>query len=83
MYVDPSTRRMGIARQLLRYAEAECRRRQVAKLELSTSELQGDALALYSRSGYALIREETSDAASNKTLGSGIRRYYFEKILPT
>jgi hypothetical protein len=28
-----------------------------------------------------LLREETADVASNKTIGSGIRRYYFEKAL--
>jgi putative acetyltransferase len=81
MYVDPSVRRGGIARQMLQFAEAECRRRGVARLELSTSELQGAALALYRNAGYRQLREEIAVAASHKTLGSGIRRYYFEKIL--
>src|SRR6202012_5896991 len=40
MYVDPSVRRGGIARRMLQYAEAECRRRGVGRLELSTSEVQ-------------------------------------------
>lgn len=81
MYVDPSVRRGGVARQMLRYAEAESRRRGIRKLELSTSELQQAALALYRSTGYTLIREEIATDASNKTVGTGIRRYYFEKLL--
>jgi GNAT superfamily N-acetyltransferase len=81
MSVDPSVRRSGIARQMLGYAEAECRRRGIPRLELSTSELQGAALALYREAGYVMIREETAKASSNKTVGAGIRRFYFEKTL--
>jgi GNAT superfamily N-acetyltransferase len=81
MYVDPSTRRGGIARQMLAFAEAECRRRGIARLELSTSELQSAALALYRNAGYTLTREAIAAASSNKTVGEGIRRYYFEKAL--
>jgi putative acetyltransferase len=50
-------------------------------MDLSTSELQGDALSLYRSSGYQLVREEVAIAASNKTLGGGIRRYHFTKLL--
>jgi GNAT superfamily N-acetyltransferase len=81
MYVDPSARRQGIARQMLQSAEDECRRRGASRLVLSTSEIQEAALALYKEAGYSLLREEIADAASNKTVGSGIRRYYFEKVL--
>jgi GNAT superfamily N-acetyltransferase len=80
MYVDPLARRRGIARQMLRLAEDECRRRNVSWLELSTAEIQQAALA-YRNAGYRLVREETVEALSNKTVGSGIRRYYLEKIL--
>ena len=66
---------------MLQYAEAECRRRGILRLELSTSELQSSALALYRAEGYVLIREATADASSNKTVGTGIRRFYFEKAL--
>jgi putative acetyltransferase len=45
MYVDPSARRKGIAQQMLAFAEEECRRHNVDRLELSTSELQPAALA--------------------------------------
>ena len=81
MYVDPDVRRRGIARKMLRYAEDECRRRNLPRIELSTSELQGDALSLYRNSGYQLEREEIATTASNKTLGGGIRRFHFTKLL--
>lgn len=81
MYVDPSARRQGIARQMLQSAEEECRHHGVSRLVLSTSEIQEAALALYKEAGYRLLREEIADAASNKTIGSGIRRYYFAKVL--
>ncbi len=81
MYVKPSARRRGIARQMLQFAEDECRRRNVARLELSTAEIQTAALALYRTAGYELVREETADTLSNKTVGSGLRRYFFAKNL--
>jgi putative acetyltransferase len=81
MYVDPSARRQGIARQMLQSAEDECRRSGIARLTLSTSEIQAAALALYKEAGYSLLHEEIADVVSNKTIGSGIRRYYFEKTL--
>jgi putative acetyltransferase len=81
MYVAPEARRRGIARQMLVFAEDECRRRGLQSLTLSTSELQGEALALYRAAGYRLQKEEIAEAASNKTLGGGIRRYHFDKAL--
>lgn len=81
MYVEPALRRRGIARAMLAFAETECARRGFGKLELSTSELQQEALAFYRHAGYALEREEVAAAASNKTVGGGIRRFYFSKRL--
>ncbi|AJA61220.1 GNAT family N-acetyltransferase [Bradyrhizobium japonicum] len=81
MYVAPGARRRGIARKMLGFAEEECRCRNRLQLQLSTSELQQDALALYRNAGYENVREEIADAASNKTLGGGIRRYHFTKRL--
>jgi RimJ/RimL family protein N-acetyltransferase len=78
MYVNPSARRQGIAPQMLQFAEDECRRRRVKRLELGTAEIQQAALALYGNAGYRLVRVETVEALSNKTVGSGIRRYYPE-----
>ena len=81
MHVDPSARRRGFARRMLQFAEDECRSRNVSRLQLSTAEIQQAALPLYRNAGYRLVREETVEALSNKTVGSGIRRYYLEKIL--
>jgi hypothetical protein len=66
---------------MLNVAEKECRRRNRPRLSLSTSELQREALALYQNAGYGLVREEIVVEASNKTLGGGIRRFYFTKAL--
>jgi|SRR5689334_18433511 len=81
MYVDPDARRRGIARRMLDFAEQECRRRKRFRMELNTSEIQGEAIALYRNADYALVREEIVEAASNKTVGGGIRRYHFTKAL--
>ena len=81
MYVDPERRKQGIARKMLAFAENECRRRNRPTMDLSTSELQPAALSLYQNSGYALVKEEVAATASNKTLGGGIRRFYFRKDL--
>jgi putative acetyltransferase len=81
MYVDPDARRGGIARTMLALAEDECRRRGVREMVLSTSEMQKEALALYRNAGYRELREEIADAASNKTIGGGIRRIHFSKVL--
>jgi putative acetyltransferase len=81
MYVAPSVRRAGIARSLLHFAETECRRRNVRRLELSTSELQPAALQLYRRAGYQLRQEVVAEQPNNKTIGGGIRRYHFDKHL--
>lgn len=81
MYVDPDCRGQGLGRALLASAEAEALRMGFDQLVLSTSELQPAALALYRSSGYAETGEEIAQAASNKTLGGGIRRFHFSKRL--
>ncbi len=81
MYVDPAFRGRGSGRTMLTFAEDECRLRGYARMDLSTSDLQKDALRLYRNAGYKLLREEIAAEQSNKTLGGGIRRYYFSKTL--
>jgi GNAT superfamily N-acetyltransferase len=81
MYVAPGWRRRGIAQVMLQFAEDYCRANDLHRLDLSTSEIQPDALAFYRQAGYNLIREEIADAESNKTIGGGIRRSYYEKTL--
>jgi putative acetyltransferase len=83
MYVTPSARRAGIARSMLGFAEGECRRRKVRRLELSTSELQPAAVELYKGAGYQLLQEIIVEQASNKTVGGAfgdtISRNVFRK----
>jgi len=81
MYVDRARRGSGLAQAMLAHAEATCRAAGTPMLALSTSELQGAALAFYRKSGYRLVREETAAAQTNKTVGGDIRRFYFEKVL--
>jgi GNAT superfamily N-acetyltransferase len=81
MYIDAACRRTGIGRLMLERAEAECRRRGIARLVLSTAAIQEAAVALYRSAGYRIVREDTAEMASNKTAGSGLRRFHFEKIL--
>lgn len=81
MYVDPNRRRLGIARKMLKFAEDHCRGNNLSQLDLSTSETQPAALALYRNSGFELVREVIAQEATNKTIGGGIRRYHFKKAL--
>ena len=81
LYVDPACRRRGIGRMLVQHAEEYCRTKSILKLDLSTSELQSEALSLYQNGGYELIREEVSEEATNKSIGGGIRRFHFIKDL--
>ncbi|MEM7525133.1 MAG: GNAT family N-acetyltransferase [Pseudomonadota bacterium] len=79
MYVAPEARRRGLARTMMAHAEATCRTRGADTLLLSTSEAQDAALAFYRAEGFEILREETAEAASNKTVGAGIRRYYMSR----
>lgn len=81
MYVQPSARRRGVARAMLAHAEAEARRAGYRRIVLSTSELQQAALAFYRGAGYEALGEELATAATNKTVGGGIRRFHFAKRL--
>jgi GNAT superfamily N-acetyltransferase len=81
MYVAPEARRRGIARAMLAEAENLCIAAGFRRLVLSTSELQAAALALYRSAGYRLVYEEVAGSATNKTVGSNLRRFHFEKCL--
>jgi GNAT superfamily N-acetyltransferase len=81
MYVDSRARRRGIGREMLAFAEDVARHDDCVCLVLSTSELQQAAISLYRNSGYQIVREEIVSEQSNKTVGGGIRRFYFEKNL--
>jgi putative acetyltransferase len=81
MYVAPEMRRMGLGRALLAWAEKEALKLGYSRLDLSTSELQGPALALYRQAGYQETGAAIADAPSNKTIGGGVRRHHFAKRL--
>ena len=81
MYVDSRARHRGVGREMLAFAEDVARRDGCARMVLSTSELQHAAVSLYRGSGYRIVREELVAEQTNKTVGAGIRRFYFEKDL--
>ena len=81
MYVHPDARRIGLGSLMLRFAENECRSFGKHKMMLSTSELQPAALLLYEGNGYQRVANVVATDPSNKTIGGGIRRHYFEKDL--
>lgn len=81
MYVNPDIRRQGLARRMLAHAETIATKAGYRRMELSTSELQEAALALYRRSGFGGETEYVAEDASHKTIGGGIRRYVFFKDL--
>jgi putative acetyltransferase len=81
MYVDPSCRRRGYATTMLRRAEEIAQAAGFSKMVLSTSEVQQAALALYRNARFTLLKDAQVMSSSNKTVGGGIRRYYFEKSL--
>jgi ribosomal protein S18 acetylase RimI-like enzyme len=81
MAVAPAHRRQGIARALLRTAEAFCRAAGYTRIVLSTSELQQPAMRLYASSGYRLVRTEVATEPTHKTPGAGLTRYHYEKRL--
>ena len=81
MAVAKAHRRRGIGRKLLACAEAFCHKAGYSRIVLSTSELQLAAAQLYQSSGYELVREEKNAQASHKSVGAGLTRYHYAKML--
>jgi GNAT superfamily N-acetyltransferase len=81
MYLDRRHRGRGIAQRMLECAETRARDLGFAKLILSTAEVQEAAIAFYRKSGYSLVRTERADTMSTKTVGAGLTRFHFEKVL--
>ena len=82
MYVAPEHRRKGLARTMLRHAEAKAAELGYVRMVLSTAEVQEAAIELYRAEGFRFVRREEAQARSNKTVGGGIVRLHFEKDLP-
>lgn len=81
MIVMPEFRRRGIARRLLIEAENFCRRQGYREIVLSTSQLQPQAIALYESSDYRLTHSEIVSEQSHKTVGSGLTRFFYSKLI--
>jgi hypothetical protein len=52
-----------------------------SKMILSTAEVQKAAIAFYAKSGFQLVRTEVAATMSTKTVGGGLTRFHFEKLL--
>src|SRR5436190_18933206 len=81
MYLDRGHRSRGIAQRMLQCAEARARELGFAKMILSTAEVQKAAIVFYGKSGYQLVRTEVASTMSTKTVGAGLTRFHFEKLL--
>lgn len=81
MYLDQSHRSRGIAQRMLQCAEARAREFGFSKMILSTAEVQKAAIAFYGKNGYQLVSTEVAGTMSTKTVGAGLTRFHFEKLL--
>ena len=81
MYLDRGHRSQGIAQRMLQSAEARAREFGFSKMVLSTAEVQKAAIAFYGKNGYQLVRTEVAGTMSTKTVGAGLTRFHFEKLL--
>jgi RimJ/RimL family protein N-acetyltransferase len=81
MYLDRRHRGRGIAERMLQCAETRARELGFAKLILSTAEVQKAAITFYRKSGYRPVKSERADTMSTKTVGGGLTRFHFEKVL--
>jgi GNAT superfamily N-acetyltransferase len=81
MYLDRRHRGTGLAQRMLEYAEARARELGFSTMILSTAEIQRAALKFYRKNGYRLVKTEVAETMSVRTVGSGLKRFHFEKPL--
>lgn len=81
MYLDRLHRGTGIAQRMLEWAEVRARELGFSTMILSTAEIQRAALKFYRKNGYRLVETEIAETMSVRTVGSGLKRYHFEKPL--
>lgn len=72
MWVDPSTRGLGVGRRLLEHIEGLARSEGIATLRLDTNAALAEAIAMYRSSGYVEISRYTEDPFAT---------HWFEKSL--
>ena len=81
MYLDQGYRSRGIAQRMLQCAESRGRELGFSKMILSTAEVQKAAIAFYGKNGYQLVSTEVAGTMSTKTVGAGLTRFHFDKLL--
>jgi GNAT superfamily N-acetyltransferase len=81
MYLDRGHRSRGIAQRMLQRAEEQARESGFSKMVLSTAGVQKAAIAFYGKNGYQLVRTDVASTMSTKTVGAGLTRFHFEKLL--
>ncbi|MBV8824376.1 MAG: GNAT family N-acetyltransferase [Bradyrhizobiaceae bacterium] len=81
MYLDRRHRGKGLAQRMLEWAESRARALGFSTMILSTAEIQRAALKFYRRNGYCLVNTEVAETMSVRTVGSGLKRFHFEKPL--
>jgi GNAT superfamily N-acetyltransferase len=81
MYLDRGHRTRGIAQRMLQHSEAWARELGFSRMILSTAEVQKAAIVFYGKNGYQLVRTEVAGTMSTKTVGGGLTRFHFEKLL--
>ena len=81
MYLDRRHRGTGIAQRMLECAEARARELGFSTMILSTAEIQRAALKFYRKNGYHPVKTEVAETMSVRTVGSGLKRFHFEKAL--
>jgi GNAT superfamily N-acetyltransferase len=81
MYLDRRHRGTGVAQRMLECAESGARARGFSTMILSTAEIQRAALKFYRKNGYQLVKTEVAETMSVRTVGSGLKRFHFEKQL--
>ena len=81
MYLDRGHRTRGVAQRMLQHAEAWARELGFSRMILSTAEVQKAAIVFYGKNGYQLVRTEVAGTMSTKTVGGGLTRFHFEKLL--
>lgn len=81
MYLLSAFRGQGIALKMLHKAETSAAKAGFGTLILSTADIQTAAVSFYKKNGFQLIATQVEDQASNKSIGGGIVRHHFEKML--
>lgn len=81
MYLLPAFRGRGIAQKMLQNAETSAAQAGFDTLVLSTADIQIAAVSFYKKNGFRLVSTRVEEQPSNKSIGGGIVRHHFAKVL--